>query len=48
MGTAFFAEGGKKKISCVHGSKMATGEVMFFADVAWVKGGGRGERKFYI
>ncbi len=50
MGTAFFVEeGGKNFFSCVHGSKMALGEVMFLAVIAWVKRGGRGgERKFYI
>ncbi len=42
MGTAFFVEGGKKFFSCVHGSKMAIGEVMFLAAIARVKRGGRG------
>ncbi len=42
MGTAFFIEGGKKFFSCVHGSKMAIGEVIFLAAIAWVKEGGRG------
>ncbi len=40
MGKAFFVEGGKNLFSCVHGSKIAIGEVMFLAAVAWVKGGG--------
>ena len=39
MGTAFFVEEGKNFFSCVHGSKKATGEVMFLAAIAWVKGG---------
>ncbi len=38
MGTTFFVVG-KNFFSCVHGSKMAKGEVMFLAAVAWVKGG---------
>ncbi len=42
MGTTFFVEGVKKFFSCVHGSKMAIGEVMFLAAIAWVKRGGRG------
>ncbi len=45
MGTAFFIEGGKNFFSCVHGSKMATGEVMFLAAIAWVKRGEGGEEK---
>ncbi len=40
MGTAFFVEGGEKFFSCVHGSKMAIGEVMLLAATARVKGGG--------
>ncbi len=31
MGTTFFVEGVKNFFSCVHGSKMAIGEVMFLA-----------------
>ena len=47
MGTTFFVEGVKNFFSCVHGSKMAIGEVMFLAAIAWVKKGGRGgEEKF--
>ncbi len=45
MGTTFFVEGVKNFFSCVHGSKMATGEVMFLAAIAWVKRGGRGGEK---
>ncbi len=47
MGTAFFIEGGKEFFSCVHGSKMAVGEVMFLAAIAWVKRGGRGGENFF-
>ncbi len=39
-GHHFFHRGGGEFFSCVHGSKMAIGEVMFLAYVAWVKGGG--------
>ncbi len=39
MGTASFVELGKNFFSCIHGSKIAIGEVMFLAAVAWVKGG---------
>ncbi len=47
MGTTFFAEGVKNFFPCVHRSKMAIGEVMFFAAIAWVKREGReGGRKF--
>ncbi len=42
MGTTFFVEGVKNFFSCVHGSKMVIGEVMFLAAIAWVKMGGRG------
>ncbi len=42
MGTAFLIEGGKNFFSCVHGSKMAIGEVIFLAAIAWVK---EGEKK---
>ncbi len=42
MGITFFVEGVKNFFSCVHGSKMAKGEVMFLAAIAWVKRGGRG------
>ncbi len=41
MGTTFFVDGVKKNFSCVHGSKMAIGEVMFLSAIAWVKGGER-------
>ena len=39
MGTAYFTEGVKNLFSCVHGSEMAIGEVMFLAAIAWVKRG---------
>ncbi len=46
MGTTFFIEGMNNFFSCVHGSKMAIGEVMFLAAIAWVKRGeGGGGRK---
>ena len=49
MGTTFFVEGGKKFFSCVHGSKMAIGEVMLLAAIAWVKGGeGWGKKILHI
>ena len=49
MGTTFFVGGVKNFFPCVHGSKMAIGEVMFLAAIAWVKRGGRGGKKiFYI
>ncbi len=50
MGTTFFVEGVKDFFSCVHGSKMAIGEVMFLAAIAWVKRGrkGGGKKFFHI
>ena len=42
MGTTFFVEGVEDFFSCVHGSKIAIGEVMFLAAIAWVKRGGKG------
>ncbi len=44
-GHHFFRRGGEDFFSCVHGSKMAIGEVMFLAAIAWVKRGGRGGRE---
>ena len=41
-GHRFFRRGGKNFFPCVHGSKMAIGEVMFLAALAWVKGGVKG------
>ena len=45
IGTTFFVEGVKIFFSCVHGSKIAIGEVMFLAAIAWVKKGEGGGRK---
>ena len=42
MGTTFFIEGAKNFFSCVHGSKIARGEVMFLAAIAWMKRAGGG------
>ncbi len=44
-GTAFFIEGGGRIFLCVHGSKLAIGEVMFLDAVAWVKRRGRGGKE---
>ncbi len=43
----FFIEGGENFFPCVHGSKMAIGEVMFLAAVAWMKGGWEGVGENY-
>ncbi len=48
MGTTFFVEGVKNYFPCVHGSKMAKGEVMFLAAIACMKGGEGGEKIFNI
>ena len=46
-GHHFFHRGGEEFFLCVHGSKMAIGEVMFLAALAWVKRGeGQGEENF--
>ncbi len=42
MGTTFFIEGANNFFSCVHGSKIARGEVMFLAAIAWMKRAGGG------
>ncbi len=36
MATTFFVEGIMNFFVCVHGSKMFSEEVMFFAVIAWV------------
>ena len=47
MGTIFFVKVAKKFFSCVHGSKMLPGEVMFLAAIAWVKGGVKGKKEIF-
>ena len=44
-GRHFFRRGGEDFFPFVHGSKMAIGEVMFLAAIAWVKRGEGGGRK---
>ncbi len=46
MGTTFFVEGVNNFFPCVHGSKMAIGEVMFLAAIAWVNRGEGGGENF--
>ncbi len=45
MGTTFFVEGGEDFFHVYMGQKMAIGEVMFLAAIAWVKGGWGGVYK---
>ena len=42
-GHGFFHRGGEYIFSCVHGSKVAIGEVMFLAAIAVKRGGMGGE-----